>query len=163
MSNSVWPHRRQPTRLPCPWDSPGKNTGVGCHFLLQCMKVKSESEVAQSCPTLSDPRDCSLSGSSVHGIFQARVLEWGAIAFSECRVKGLENPILNWIDSKNSTGGRIHFPCRKIQLNFPYTLHCYPVLFARFFFLTWKMFLKSQTHLPLNFHRKELPQKRTKI
>ena len=65
-----------------PWDSPGKNTGVGCHFLLQCMKVKSESEVAQSCPTLGDPTDCSLPGSSVHGIFQARVLEWGAIAFS---------------------------------------------------------------------------------
>ena len=65
-----------------PWDSPGKNTGVGCHFLLQCMKVKSESEVAQSCPTLSDPMDCSLPGSSVHGSFQARVLEWGAIAFS---------------------------------------------------------------------------------
>ena len=82
MSDSVWPHRRQPTRLPCPWDSPGKNTGVGCHFLLQCMKVKSESEVAQSCPTLSDPMDFSLTGSSVHGIFQARVLEWGATAFS---------------------------------------------------------------------------------
>ena len=59
-----------------------KNTGVGCHFLLQCMKVKSESEVAQSCPTLSDRMDCSLPGSSAHGIFQARVLEWGAIAFS---------------------------------------------------------------------------------
>ena len=78
------PHRRQPTRLPCPWDSPDKNTGVGCHFLLQCMKVKSESEVAQSCLTLSDPTDCSLPGSSVHGIFQTRVLEWGAIAFSNC-------------------------------------------------------------------------------
>ena len=76
------PHRQQPTRLPRPWDSPRKNTGVGCHFLLQCRKVKSESEVAQSCPTLSDPTDCSLPGSSVHGIFQARVLEWGAIAFS---------------------------------------------------------------------------------
>ena len=63
-------------------DSPGKNTGVGCHFLLQCMKVKSESEVSQSCPTLRDPMDCSLPGSFVHGIFQARVLEWGAIAFS---------------------------------------------------------------------------------
>ena len=75
-------HRRQPTRLPYPWDSLGKNTGVDCHFLLQCMKVKSQSEVAQSCPTLSDPMDCSLPGSSVHGIFQARVLEWGAIAFS---------------------------------------------------------------------------------
>ena len=55
MSDSVRPHRQRPTRLPCPWDSPGKNTGVGCHFLLQCMKVKSESEVAQSCPTPSDP------------------------------------------------------------------------------------------------------------
>ena len=74
MSNSVRPHRQQPTRLPCPWDSSGKNTGVGCHFLLQCMKVKSESEVTQSCPTLHDPIDCSLAGSSIHGIFQARVL-----------------------------------------------------------------------------------------
>ena len=81
MSDSVRPHRRQPTRLPRPWDSPGKNTGVGCHFLLQCMKVKSESEVAESCPTLSDPMNCGPPGSSVHGIFQARVLEWGAIAF----------------------------------------------------------------------------------
>ena len=75
------PHRRQPIRLPRPWDSPGKNTGVGCHFLLQCLKVKSESEVSQSCPTLSDPMDYS--PFSMHGIFQARVLEWGAIAFSE--------------------------------------------------------------------------------
>ena len=83
MSDSVRPHRRQPTRLPHPWDSPGKNTGVGCYFLLQCMKVKSESEVAQSCLALSDPMDCSPPGSSVHGIFQARVLEWGAIAFSK--------------------------------------------------------------------------------
>ena len=82
MSDSVRPHRRQPPRLPHPWDSPGKNTGVGCHFLLQCMKVKSESEVAQSCPTLSDPMDRSPPGSSVHGIFQARVLEWCAFAFS---------------------------------------------------------------------------------
>ena len=132
MSDSVRPHRRQPIRLPRPWDSSGKNTGVGCHFLLQCMRVKSESEVAQSCPTLRDPRDCSLPGSSAlgifpgtntgvgchfllqcmtvksesevaqscptlrdpmdcslpgfsaHGILQARVLEWGAIAFA-CR------------------------------------------------------------------------------
>ena len=76
------PHRGQPSRLPRPWDSPGKNTGVGCHFFLQCMKVKSESAVAQSCLTLSDPMDCSPPGFSVHGIFQARVLEWGAIAFS---------------------------------------------------------------------------------
>ena len=76
------PHRQQPTSLPCPWDSPGKNTGVGYHFLLPCMKVKSESEVTQSCPTLGDPIDCSLPGSSIHGILQARVLEWGAMAFS---------------------------------------------------------------------------------
>ena len=90
MSDSVQPQRWQPTGLPRPWDSPGKNTGVACHFLLQCMKVKSESEVTQvvylkvtqSCPTPSDPMDCSLPGSSIHGIFQARVLEWGAIAFS---------------------------------------------------------------------------------
>ena len=79
---TLQPHRWQPTRLPRPWDSPGKNNGVGCHFLLQCMKVKSESEVAQSCLTLSDPIDCSVPGSSVHRIFQARVPEWVATAFS---------------------------------------------------------------------------------
>ena len=82
MSDSVRPQRRQPTRLPRPWDSPGKNTGVGCHILLQCMKVKSKSEVAQLCPTLCDLMDCSLPCSSLHGIFQARVLEWVASAFS---------------------------------------------------------------------------------
>ena len=76
MSNSIRPHRRQPTRLRCPWDSPGKNTGVGCHFLLQCMKVESESEVAQSCPTLSDPMDCSPPGSSRQEYWSG-----GAIAF----------------------------------------------------------------------------------
>ena len=81
MSDSVRPHRRQPNRLLHPWDSPGKNTGVGYHFLLQCMKMKSESEVAQSCPTLHNPMDCSPPGSSIHGIFQTRVLEWVAIAF----------------------------------------------------------------------------------
>ena len=76
------PHKRQPTRLPRPWDSPGKNTGVGCHFLLQCMKVKSESEVAQSCPTLSDPMDCSLPGSSVDKL-------WPSWIFAAC---GLFSP-----------------------------------------------------------------------
>ena len=96
MSNSVRPHRQQPTRLPRPWDSPGKNTGVGCHFLLQCMKVKSENEVAQLCLTLPlhDPMDCSPPGSSVHGIFQARVLEWGAIAFS---TSSSGNPIIRML------------------------------------------------------------------
>ena len=82
MSDSVRPHRWQPARLRCLWNSPGKNTGEGCHFVLQCMKVKSESEVTQSYPTPSDPMDCNPPGSSVHGIFQARVLEWGAITFS---------------------------------------------------------------------------------
>ena len=80
--NSVQPQRWQPTWLPCPWDSQGKNTGVGCHFLLQGTKVKSKSEVTQSRLTLSDPMDCSLPGSSVHGIFQARVLDWVAISSS---------------------------------------------------------------------------------
>ena len=82
MSDSVQPHRQQPARLSRPWDSPSKNSGVGCH-VLQCMKGKSESEVSQSCLTLSDPMDCSLPDSSIHGIFQARVLEWGDIAFSD--------------------------------------------------------------------------------
>ena len=91
MSDSVRPHRRHSTGLPHPWDSPGKNTGMGCHFLLQCMKVKRESEVAQSCSTLSDPMDYSLPGSSVHGIFQARVLEWSAIAFSGTSYLSLPN------------------------------------------------------------------------
>ena len=86
MSDSVRSHRQQPTRLPRPWDSPGKNTGVGCHFLLQCMKVKSESEVPQSCLTLCDPfMDCSLPGFSIHEIFQARVLAWVAISFPNLR------------------------------------------------------------------------------
>ena len=82
MSDSALPHRQKPTRLPCPWDSPGKKTGVGCHFLLQCMKVKSESEDTQSCLTLCDPMDCNPSGSSVQGILQARRLEWVAIPYS---------------------------------------------------------------------------------
>ena len=86
MSDSLQPHRRQPIRLHCPWDSPGKNTGVGCPFLPQCMKLKGESEVIQLRPTLSDPMDCSLPGSSIHEIFQARILEWGAIAFSEVQL-----------------------------------------------------------------------------
>ena len=102
MSDSMRPHRRQPTRLRCPWDSPGKNTGVDCHFPLQCMKVKSESEVAQSCPTLRDPMDCSPPGSSVHRIFQARVLEWGAIAFSD-------GPLTSYLISAKEAGKRLGF------------------------------------------------------
>ena len=87
------------TRLPRPWDSPGKNTGVGCHFLLQCMEVKSESEVAQSCPTLRDPMDCSRPGSSVHGIFQAKVLEWVPFGSSQC--KSSRNLCLLSVKAKN--------------------------------------------------------------
>ena len=94
MSDSVRPNGRQPTRLLRPWDSPGKNTGVGCHFLLQCMKVESESEVTQSYPTLRNPMDCRPPGSSVHGIFQARVLEWGAIAFSAWYPRGFQKSSL---------------------------------------------------------------------
>ena len=86
MSDSMQPYTQQPTRLPHPWDSSGKNTGVSCRILLQCMKVKSESEVTQLCLTLSDPMDCSPSGSFIHGSFQARVLEWVAIAFSEWNI-----------------------------------------------------------------------------
>ena len=84
VSDSVRPHGLQPTRLLRPWDSPGKNTEVGCHFLLQCMKVESESEVTQSCLTPSDPMDCSPPGSSIHGILQATVPEWGAILVLKC-------------------------------------------------------------------------------
>ena len=102
VSDSLRPHGLQPIRLLCPWDSPGKNNGVGCHFLLQCMKVKSQSEVAQSCLTPSDPRDCSPPGSSVHGILQARVLEWDAIAFSRSALllANLE-PKDQWIDHES--------------------------------------------------------------
>ena len=91
MSDSLRPHRLQTTRLLHPWDSPGKNAGVRHHFPFQCMKVKSQSEVAQSFPTLSDPMDCSLPGSYVHGIFQARVLEWVAIAFSNWSATSLKS------------------------------------------------------------------------
>ena len=116
MSNSVQPHRWQPTRLPRRWDSPGKNTGVGCHFPLQCMKVKSESEVTQSCPTLSDPMDCSLPGSSIHGIFQARVLEWGAIAFSANQWDVLKSAMTaagtHWPLAKNPCRNNIFFISR---------------------------------------------------
>ena len=112
-SNSVRPHRWQPTRLCRPWDSPGKNNGVGCHFLLQCMKVKSESEVTESCPTLSHPMDCSPPGSSIHGIFQARVLEWDAIAFSKIHVNNFKTAM--FLSSQNHFGlGLCLCLCNKI-------------------------------------------------
>ena len=113
VANSVRPPRRQPTRLPGPWDSPGKNTGVGCHFLLHCMKVKSESEVAQSCLTPSDPMDCSLPGSSVHGIFQARVLEWGSSAFSGIYIEPYFN-IIWW----SSRANRIWFNLNQLYYKY---------------------------------------------
>ena len=116
MSNSGRPRRRQPTRLPCPWDSPGKSTGVGCHFLLQCMKVKSESEVTQSCPTLRNPMNCSPPGSSIHGIFQARVVEWGAIAFSMKRT--LVFPILfsSYFFALITEEGCLISPCYSLEI-----------------------------------------------
>ena len=149
-SDSLQPHRRQPNRLLCPWDSLGKNTGVGCHFLLQCMKVKSESEVAQSCPTLCNPMDCSPPGSSVHGIFQARVLEWGAIEFRLSPVltltkKSVRYPVLEliawWdiilsdklIEAVLKKTWKIHNTSHKNALLIP-TLHPYLFFWRIFFF-----------------------------
>ena len=119
-ADSVQPHRRQPTRLLRPWDSPCKNTGVGCHFLLQCMKVKSESEVTQSCPTPSDPMDCSLPSSSVHGIFQARVLEWGAIALSGSYPKSFIflTSTLNFLRKAKSSKVLECFKCQSEEVEF---------------------------------------------
>ena len=106
MSDSVRPHRRQPTRLHRPWDSPGKNTGVSCHVLFQCMKVKSKSEVFQSCPTLHNPMECSLPGSSAHGISQARVLEWGAVTASSVQLRSVTQSCPTLCDPMNrSTPG----------------------------------------------------------
>ena len=138
MSDSVRPHRRQPTRLPHPWDSPGKNTGVGCHFLLQCMQVKSESEVAQLCPTLSGHTDCSPAGSSIHGIFQTRVLEWGATAFSSTHAQSC--PTLCDPMDCGPRGSSVHqvFQARILQGNLPNpgiepTSSVSPALAVRFF------------------------------
>ena len=119
MSDSVRPQRQKLTRLPRPWDSPGKNTGVGCHFLLQCMKVKSESEVTQSCLTPSDPMDCSPPGSSLHGILQARVLEWGAIAFPEYKAKQPSN----WGNCPTSAA-QTHTHTHTLTLTHPCTKLC---------------------------------------
>ena len=129
MSDSVRPHRRQSTRLPRPWDSPGKNTGVGCHFLLQRMKVKNESEVAQSCPTLGDPMDCSPPGSSVHEIFQPRVLEWGAIAFSNTGLRNILKKIL-----ENYWSLCLKYCLFLFSLSFPYENLVRHVLGYRLFF-----------------------------
>ena len=133
---SVGPHRWQPTMVPHPLDSPGKNTGVGCHFLLQCMKVKGESEVAQSCLTLSDSMDCSLPGSSIHGIFQARVLEWGAIAFSLVFLIMLFSSVSFPLFTQE---GFLMSPCYSlalciqmgISLIFSFAFHFFPQLFVR--------------------------------
>ena len=146
MSDSVRLHRRQPTRLPCPWDSPGKNTGVGCHFLLQCMKVKRQSEVAQLCPTLRNPMDCSLPGSSVHGIFQARVLEWGAIAFSVrnaksrllINIKILKSPRMTW-KKKTFNDSEMKYIDQSIHLIF--NIDFDPAIcihYAYYYFISWK-------------------------
>ena len=124
--DSVRPHRWQPTRLPRPWDSPDKNTRVGCHFLLQWMKVKSESEVTQSCLTLRDPMDCSPPGSSVHAISQARVLEWVVIAFSVGALRWLIMPLTFpfWVHATSfntATDGAFmcqsHFNSRVCRIN----------------------------------------------
>ena len=134
------PHRWQPARLSHPWDSPGKNTGVGCHFLLHCTKVKSESEVAQLCLILSDPMDCSLPGSSVHGIFQARVLEWGAMGLNiirtvlgTCSTFNIWQLLSQWSHRVSSHGEDNSFYCKKTStstdLSFiPWLIKCWMVL-----------------------------------
>ena len=148
MSDSVRPHRWQPSRLPRPWDSPGKNTGVGCHFLLQCRKVKSESEVAQSCLTLIDPMDCSLPGSSVHGIFQARVLEWGAIAFSVWSHHFMAN---RWRNNGNSE--RFYFGGSKITADGDCSHEIKRLLLGRGAMTNVDSILKSRDiTLPTNVH-----------
>ena len=124
MSDSVRPNGLQPTRLLCPWDSPVKNTGVGCHFLLQCMKVESESEVAQLCLTLSDPMDCSLPGSSIHGIFRATVLEWGAIASTLSNFKICNTGLLTVVTMVYITSlGLNYFISRSMTLPFTQFFH----------------------------------------
>ena len=129
------PHRRQPTRLPCPWDSPGKNTGVGCHFLLQCMKVKSESQIAELCLTLCDPMDCNLPGSSTHGIFQATVLEWGAIAFSSLLWVSMS---LNFLDSTYEWDHTVFvFLCQLISVSIMPSSFIYVVTNGRASFFLW--------------------------
>ena len=148
MSNSVQPHRRQPTRLPRPWDSPGKNTGVGCHFLLQCMKVKSESEVAQSCPTLSNPMDWSLPGSSIHGIFQARVLEWGAIAFSN---KQSMHQLRYHVQLQIHVWWEILYEATFVRVDYFFrSTFSRPLLFARIKFLSFSV---SKRNLPRKSQR----------
>ena len=118
------PHRWQPTRLPRPWDSQGKNTGVGCPWLLQCMKVKNESEVTQSCLTLHDHMDCSLPGSSVHGIFQARVLEWVAIAFSSIWDEKANIIFLrHYIRFLSGIWIHIKLVCNKIKVGYEWVWH----------------------------------------
>ena len=151
MSNSVRPQRRQPTRLPRPWDSPGKNTGVGCHFLLQYMKVKKESEVTQSCPTLRNPVDCSPPGSSVHGIFQARVLEWGAITFSGQASLSITN---SWSLVK----------LMSIELVMPsnHLILCCPLLFPPSISPSIRVFSKSPVNVLPYFHNLENKKERQK-
>ena len=152
-------HRRQPTRFLRPCNSPGKNTGMGCHFLLQCMKVKSENEVAQSCPTLSDPMDCSPPGSSIHWIFQARVLEWAAIAFSGLQSAGLQKVGQDWATKYN---------IRCIQLNLAFIPLTWGVLssFKYFCSLAWIPgdFTSYRERQPfsnfwfISFHRSEMEE-----
>ena len=154
VSDSLRPHRQQPTRLPHPWDSPGKNTGVGCHFLFQCMKMKSESEISQSCLTLSDPMDCSPPGSSVHGIFQARVLEWGTIALLLYGLYYVEVLTISHKSMLNIVKG---FSCNQLRWScgFHHSFCLYSV--SHWFSYETPSYSRNKSHLvmaynPLNLH-----------
>ena len=146
MSDSVRPHRWQPTRLPHPWDSPGENTGVGCHFLLKCMKVKSETEVTQSCPTLRDPMDCSLPGSSTRGIFQARVLEWVAIKTQFSSVQFSCSVVSNCLQPHGLQPTRLlhpwDFPSKSTRVGCHCLLHLFQLKFALIFLTSPKLYLQ---------------------
>ena len=146
MSGNVWPQRRQPTRLPRPWDSPGKNTGVGCPFLLQCMKVKSESEVAQSCPTPSDPMDCSPPGSSVHGVCQARVLE--SLNYSNTELKSAVHIKTRWqVDGENERENKMKAMfCSTLKQDLGYDIGEIPKNHINFFLIPFQI-LNKVLHL----------------
>ena len=155
MSDSLRPHRQQPTRFLCPWDSPGKNIGVGCHFLLQCIKLKNESEVVQSRPISSDPMDCTLPGSSVHGIFQARILEWGCHFLLQIEISSPKWRMSKQIQTPYFVQGYTAWEQRGIDQNpwpIPKAMLCHtPWLTHRYYSLTcFRLEIYLNTHTDMH-------------